>query len=89
MEARNLYDDSLLIRYTEGDVSLEPIEKESPDTINDVSHIVVEGESLQTIADLHYDDSRKWFYIARKNKLDDVFTLTIGTELIIPDLNRL
>jgi nucleoid-associated protein YgaU len=89
MEARNLYDDSLLIRYTEGDVSLEPIEKESLDTINDVSHIVVEGESLQTIADLHYDDSRKWFYIARKNKLDDVFTLTIGTELIIPDLNRL
>lgn len=89
MESRNLYEDSLVIRYYEGDVSLEAIEKESSDKINDVSHIVVEGESLQTIADLHYDDSRKWFYIARRNQLDDVFTLEIGTELIIPDLNRL
>lgn len=89
MEARNLYDESILISYNEGDTSLEPVEKIIKDDINDSSHIVKDGDTLQSISHKFYKDSRKWWLIARKNQLDDVFNLIIGSELIIPNNKRL
>ena len=89
MEKRNLYDYSIPITYKDGDISLERIVKDIPDNINDRSHIIVEGDTLENLAYFYYKDNRRWFLLADKNNIDDIFNLEIGTELIIPDIKSI
>lgn len=89
MVNNNLYDDALVITYAEGDTSLERTPKEFISDLNDKSHIVVEGEKLTDIAHFFYGTSRKWYIIADANNLVDIFTINPGTELIIPNENKI
>lgn len=85
MKNRNLYDNSIIISYNEGDISLERIL--IPPTINQVGekgYTVKERDTLTYIAHLFYSDSRLWWKIADRNNLDMIFELTIGQQLIIP-----
>ena len=47
-------------------------------------HIVVEGETLSSIAHQYYGDWRMWTLIAERNQIADVRKLAPGTRLIIP-----
>lgn len=49
------------------------------------THIVVEGETLQSLAFQYYGDSGYWYVIAEANDiLDPIEDLIIGQTLIIP-----
>lgn len=83
---RNLYDNSFVINYTDGDQSLERNVFPPTNRINDKSHPVIEGDTLNTLAHFYYGDGRKWWKIAERNQLDNNFILEVGSELIIPEL---
>jgi nucleoid-associated protein YgaU len=50
------------------------------------THIVMEGESLPTIAFAAYGDATRWRPIALRNHVDDPRTLQVGRRLAIPRL---
>lgn len=83
-----LYEDGYIITYPEGDISLERISNDKPVDLNDKVHIVVEGDTLLLLAHYYYQDSSQWYKIAESNKLDDIFNLNLGMELVIPNLEN-
>lgn len=69
--------------YLEGDYSLERSE-DIEFTSRGIQHIVVEGETLQSISNKYYGSSSRWSDIADYNGIIDPFDLSIGNLLIIP-----
>ena len=49
-------------------------------------HVVLQGETLSTIAARVYDDPARWRPIAVVNDIDDPRALTVGRRLVIPRL---
>ncbi len=60
--------------------------KQSPDHAK--LHAVRQGETLQAIAAVEYDDPGEWRRIADANGIDDPFRLLPGQRLIIPPILR-
>ncbi len=60
--------------------------KQSPDHAK--LHAVRQGETLQAIAAVEYDDPGEWRRIADANGIDDPFRLQPGQRLIIPPILR-
>jgi len=52
------------------------------------THIVVDGDSLASIAYQEYRDPRLWRALAETNKIDDPLRLTAGATLLIPDIEE-
>lgn len=80
----NPYSDSYIIKYPNGDVTLE---RRSPDTSNSnpTIHTVMEGETLQDISFKYYGDSGYWMIIAEANELFfPLRELTPNTQIVIP-----
>ena len=78
-------EDSYVLLYSDGEYSLERNDKADSLKASDITHIVLEGETLQNIAYRYYGDSGRWGDIAAINKLVDPFEeVTKGTHLIIP-----
>lgn len=81
----NPYTDAYLIDYQDGDVSLERRPYKQTPSSELITHTVLEGETIQSIAFQYYGDSGYWGIIADINNVyfpfDDV---TAGKELIIP-----
>lgn len=48
------------------------------------THVVVQGESLQSIAHQEYRQATRWRAIALANGIDDPFRLRPGTSLLVP-----
>lgn len=80
------YSDSYIVKYPNGDVSLE--RNLTPPTVlgsQTTVHTVLEGETIQSIAYKYYGDSGMWGIIADINTIFNPFTeLEAGMELIIP-----
>jgi nucleoid-associated protein YgaU len=70
--------------YEAPDVQLKALDKHSPDRTK--THVVREGERIDTIADDLYGDPSQWPAIARANNLSRPRILAVGTLLIIPAL---
>ena len=70
--------------YVAPDVQLKEIDKQSPDRTK--THVVLEGERIDTIAADEYGDPAQWPAIARANGLARPRILTVGALLIIPSL---
>ena len=89
MEITSLYNRCYLIEHNEGDKALHRTPINYRGTSEDKYHVVKEGETLLSIAQLHYDSQFPWFVIADANAalIEDIFTLTQGISLVIPDLN--
>jgi hypothetical protein len=49
-------------------------------------HLVGEGETISVIATASYGDPTAWRPIALRNGLDDPRALTVGTQLVVPQL---
>lgn len=77
-------DDSYELYYSEGEYSLERIDKSSTLISSGVNHVVLEGETLQNISFKYYGDSGRWGDIATFNGIVDPFELDQGTVLQIP-----
>lgn len=78
------YEDSYIIKYPNGDISLERNISSSP--LDYIIHTVLEGETIQNIAFKYYGDSGMWGVIADVNDILNPFEeLYSGMELIIPN----
>lgn len=81
------YKDSFVIKYPDGDISLE---RNIPSIPSDhIIHTVLEGETIQNIAFRYYGDSGMWGVIADANDILNPFEdLHADMELIIPSYGR-
>jgi nucleoid-associated protein YgaU len=86
--SNNLYYNALVVRYPEGDLALERNINILGDDIGDKLYTVIEGNSLTQLANFFYGDSGLWYVIADKNNIDNIFSLEVGVNLIIPNINR-
>lgn len=86
-----LYDRGYLVHYEEGDSSLHRTPINYIKSVTDIYHVVKEGESLLEIAKERYGSQFLWYIIADTNinQIDDIFQLTTGMVLLIPNLDVL
>lgn len=81
------YDNSYSINV-QGEVLLSPYDQSdlSNQASNNIldTHIVKEGETLQSIANKYYGDSGAWYRILVFNGFIDPFEITPDTKLFIP-----
>jgi len=90
MADRRIYDDGFIVTYDEGDISAERIPIEIIQDLTDKLHPIVEDETLLTIAHQYYPGkSFLWYAIADVNKIDDIFNLEVGQEIIIPNILKI
>jgi len=87
MIPEGLYDRGYLVYYKEGDISLQRTSLTYYRSVDDKHHVIREGETLLSIAQIYYDSQYPWYFIADVNIIDDIFSLEIGNVLLIPDLN--
>lgn len=82
----NPYNDSYIIEYRDGDVSLERnVYNASKKVLETRSHTVLPGETIQGIAFKYYGDPGLWGQIADYNSIYDVMDEVVeGMELLIP-----
>lgn len=74
------------IDYSEGDFSLERIPYTYTPSADDITHTVMEDETILSIAFDYYGDSGLWGVIADTNNLSDVSEEVVpGLKLIIPN----
>lgn len=84
----NPYSNGQLISYSDGSQILTRDKIDySPSATKDLTHSVVEHDSLWTISNKYYDDDKWWYVIFDANNLYNPFQLTPGDKLIIPDLD--
>lgn len=81
---------SLTLRQIEKDARTgtgSPAAKQNPTTAahrHAGSHVVADGDSLQSVAFKFYGDATRWREVATENGIDDPVLLPTGTELRIP-----
>jgi len=84
--AKRIYEeDGYLINYKEGDQSIERLPVIYLVGINSKLYIIVQDDTLQSIANAFYGTSESWFIIADANEIFNPFELIIGDTLIIPN----
>lgn len=80
-----LYDQGYIIHFNEGDEALYRDFIGYTPSINDRFHTIAEDETLLSIARRYYGYSSFWFIIADANNIEDVFDLTVGDTICIPN----
>jgi nucleoid-associated protein YgaU len=81
---------SLGVIYDAGDLEYileRPPVKYTP-SIDDIYHLVVEGDNLSNLAYRYYKNSKYWWVIADANQIINPFDLDDFASLVIPDLQR-
>lgn len=75
------------IRYQDGTISLERIPYTPTSRTSVKQHVVLDGETIHSIAFKYYKDSGQWGVIADYNGIYDVFEEVVpGLTLYIPQL---
>lgn len=85
MRRTDLYSNSVIINYEEGDQSLERIRIEHTEDINDKYYTVRQGDSITSIAHKFYGEPLYWFIIADANNLINPMDINEGDGLLIPN----
>lgn len=88
MNTTDLYKNGYVIDYQEGDSSLERRVIEHREDIGDRYHILKQGENLTYLAHKYYGKPLYWYLIADVNEILNPLDIEIGTNLIIPNLER-
>ena len=76
--------DSIEIHYPDGEYSVERLDKKGSLKDTGIIHTVIEGETLQNIANKYYGDSGRWGDIATINDIIDPLDIESGMVLQIP-----
>jgi nucleoid-associated protein YgaU len=76
------YDSAYVLKYRDGEYSLETDPPLVPHTSKDKQHTIKEGETLQNLAFAAYGDSGKWYLIAEANQIIDPFTEVVPGKLL-------
>ena len=85
---QGLYDKGYMINYPDGEQSLQRDILVYKEDIEDRSYTIKDGDNLTMIAYQFYKDPLKWFVIADVNEIENPFELTVGKDIIIPNLNN-
>lgn len=82
------YTNSILISNLDGETLLGPYDQNDVGTQGYVpiqaTHILKDGETLQSIAHRYYGDSGLWYRIVAFNNIIDPFSIQPYTKLFIP-----
>jgi nucleoid-associated protein YgaU len=89
MVKEGLYDRGYVIEFKEGDKAFYRTPLQYYTLVSDQYHVVADGDSLLSIAQKYYTSQAPWYVIADVNAslIEDIFSLVVGTTLLIPDLN--
>jgi contractile injection system tube protein/LysM domain-containing protein len=71
-------------QYSNAELEAKQIKRETADFTK--LHIVGQGETLASIAQICYGNPRLWRPIAVRNRIDDPRTIAAGTRLTVPQL---
>jgi nucleoid-associated protein YgaU len=71
-------------QYSNADLEAKQVKRETADYTK--MHVVLQGETLATIANETYGNPQLWRPIALRNGIDDPRQLTSGTQLAVPQL---
>jgi len=83
-----LYNKGYIVNYPDDEQSLQRDLLLYKEDIEDKSYMVVEGDTLTSIAYKFYKSPLKWYVIADVNEIVNPFNLKIGDEIVIPNLNN-
>lgn len=78
-----------VINYKQGDQSLERFTLSYQKSDNDEMHSVTDYDTLWNISFDKYGTSKYWWVLADVNNIFNPFELTVGSNLLIPDINRI
>ena len=89
MQKEGLYDRGYIIEFKEGDKAFYRTPIYYAGSVSDKYHVVMVDDTLLSIAQKYYGSQYPWFIIADANaaNITDIFSLTVGLTLLIPDLN--
>lgn len=85
----NPYTTGYIVNYKEGDQSLERFTLNYQPAKDDILHPVTDSDTLGSLAYDYYGNSKYWWIIADINKIFNPFELTVNSNLIIPNLDRI
>jgi nucleoid-associated protein YgaU len=85
----NIYSKRLIVKYTEGDYSIQRIIPNYPTSTEDEIHTVIQDDTLTQIAFKYYGEPVLWYHIADVNNIFNPFDLVVGSSLRIPNLEIL
>ena len=76
------------IYYKEGDESLQRSMIIHKEDLNDTIYTIKEGDTITSISYRFYNEPLYWFIIADVNNIENPLELTIGNNIIIPNINK-
>lgn len=82
----NPYSRGIVQRFKDETLSLDRFKVDYKPHERDSLHVVQDFDTLSDLAGKYYNNSKFWWVIADANNIDDPFTLTVNSVLIIPDL---
>ena len=85
----NPYSTGKVFKFKDETRALLRVRLDIPESPKDRVHVLVEGETLDTLAFKFYKNSKLWWIIADYNNILDPFDLTPYTTLDIPDMDRI
>lgn len=85
MRKKTIYSDSAIVRYKNGDITLDRTPIVHRVSTGDKYHTIRQDETLPDIAFKEYNDPLLWFIIADVNRIFNPFDLEVGNKLIIPN----
>jgi len=89
LRKNNPYANGFLIEQENRTLLKRPVIVYPNFTQGDESYVLKEGDYLWEISYRYYGDSKLWWVIMDVNKIFNPFELTIGQELIIPNLETI
>jgi nucleoid-associated protein YgaU len=83
----NPYHIGTLVILSDGEIALDRAVPNIPGTVYDKLYVIKDNDELSQLAFSFYGDSKLWWILADRNNIMNPFELTVGTALIVPDLN--
>lgn len=88
MGLRPMYQEGYLVKYDEGDESLQRAQQFYEQKEGDKTHIWKEGDTLTYLSLKYYGDPKLWYNIGDVNDIFNPFPddIPLGTQILIPDI---
>lgn len=85
----DLYSNGFIVDYEDGDQSVERNPEVLLKSSTDITYIVKDGDTFQSLAFIYYGNSDLWYRLAEVNGYYNPFEeLEMGDEIIIPNGKR-
>lgn len=83
------YSTGFVLNYSDRTFSLERYPLKYVPNVDDQLHIVMDSDSVWSLAYQYYGNSKYYWIIVDMNNLENAFSLVTGQVLVIPDIVRI